>query len=55
MVDKHKGKELKGRSKEAAGSMADREDLRQQGEAEQSEAKFKRVIDKVKSALPGGK
>jgi uncharacterized protein YjbJ (UPF0337 family) len=53
MADKHKGKELKGRTKEAAGSMADREDLRQEGEAEQTEAKVKRGVNKVKDKLKG--
>ena len=53
MADKHKGKEMKGRTKEAAGSMTDREDLRQEGEAEQTEAKAKRGWDKVKDTLKG--
>jgi uncharacterized protein YjbJ (UPF0337 family) len=55
MGDQHKGKEYKGRAKEAAGSMSDREDLRREGEDEQTEAKLKRGVDKVKDALKGDK
>jgi uncharacterized protein YjbJ (UPF0337 family) len=55
MADKHKGKELKGRTKEAAGDLSDRPDLRREGEDEQTEAKLKRGVDKVKDAFKGDK
>lgn len=47
----HKGQEMKGRAKEAAGSMADREDVRREGRDEKDEAKLKRGFQKIKDAL----
>lgn len=47
----HKGQEMKGRAKEAAGSMADREDIRAEGRADQDEAQLKRGWEKIKDAL----
>lgn len=47
----YKGQEMKGRAKEAAGSMADRDDIRAEGRAEQDEAKLKHGWKKFKNAL----
>lgn len=54
MVDK-KAEEYKGRAKKAAGDLADDEDLKREGEAEESAAKFKQKMeeatDKVKDTV----
>ncbi len=52
-----KADELKGRVKEAAGAMADDDELRREGKVDQAAGKTKkaaeRVIDKVKDAVKG--
>jgi uncharacterized protein YjbJ (UPF0337 family) len=43
----HKGEELKGRMKEAAGDLTGDKDLKQQGRADQRSAAAKKTIDDV--------
>ena len=53
----HKGEELKGRVKEAAGDLTDNEELQAEGQMDQAGAKIKRafegVVDKVKDVFDG--
>jgi uncharacterized protein YjbJ (UPF0337 family) len=52
--DATKGKrtdEAKGRMKEAAGSLADDEELRREGKGDQAKSSIKDAVDKVKDAL----
>lgn len=55
MADDHKGEELKGRGKEAAGSMTGDDDMRREGKADQASANVKDkagdAVDKVKGAF----
>jgi uncharacterized protein YjbJ (UPF0337 family) len=52
-----KADEFKGRVKEAAGAMADDDELRREGKVDQAAGKTKqtveKVIDKVKDAVKG--
>jgi uncharacterized protein YjbJ (UPF0337 family) len=43
----HKGEELKGRMKEAAGDLTGDKDLKKQGKADQRSAAAKRAVDDV--------
>lgn len=43
--------EAKGRTKEAAGSLTDNEELRQEGKDDQAKSSIKDAVDKVKDAL----
>jgi uncharacterized protein YjbJ (UPF0337 family) len=43
----HKGEELEGRMKEAAGDLTGDKDLKKQGQADQRSAAAKRTIDDV--------
>lgn len=47
----HKTQEYGGKAKEAAGKLADDEELAQQGRNDQAKAGVKQAIDKVKNAL----
>jgi uncharacterized protein YjbJ (UPF0337 family) len=47
----HKGEELKGRMKEAAGDLTGDKDLKKQGQADQRSAAAKRTIDDVADKL----
>jgi uncharacterized protein YjbJ (UPF0337 family) len=47
----NKGQDLKGRAKEAAGSLTNDEDLKNEGRADQGEAKLKNAGEKVKDAV----
>lgn len=57
VADGGKADELKGRVKEAAGALADDEELRQEGRIDQAAGKLKskvgEVIDKAKEKLLG--
>ena len=43
----HKGEEMKGRMKEAAGDLTGDEDLKKQGKADQRSAAAKKTVDDV--------
>jgi len=47
----HKGEELKGRAKEAAGDLTGDEDLKKQGKADQRSAAAKKSVDDVADKL----
>ncbi len=53
----HKGEEMKGRIKEAAGDITDDKDLQREGKIDQRSAKVKRTVgnaaDKLKDAVDG--
>jgi uncharacterized protein YjbJ (UPF0337 family) len=51
MADEHRGEELKGRAKEAAGALSGDKDLKQEGRADQTSAKVKRGVDKAADKL----
>lgn len=46
----NKVNELKGRGKEAAGALANDEELRQEGKADQAESAFDKATEAVKNA-----
>jgi uncharacterized protein YjbJ (UPF0337 family) len=46
----NKGEELKGRAKEAAGAVTDDDELRAEGQADQTESNIKQAGEKVKDA-----
>ena len=48
---KHKGEELVGKAKEAAGGATGNERLEAEGKSDQGEAKLKQAGDKAKDAL----
>ena len=54
-MTEHKGEELKGRVKEAAGDLTDNESLQREGKVDQGSAKVKNAVgdvaDKVKDAV----
>jgi uncharacterized protein YjbJ (UPF0337 family) len=54
-VTEHKGEELKGRVKEAAGDLTGDKDLEREGQVDQGSAKVKNAVgnvaDKVKDAV----
>jgi uncharacterized protein YjbJ (UPF0337 family) len=54
-MGKHKGEEMKGRGKEALGSLTGDKDLKREGKVDQGSAKVKGTVgdaaDKVKDAL----
>ncbi len=54
-TDTNKGEELKGRAKEAAGSLADDDELKREGKADQASAsvkdKLSDAVDSVKDAV----
>ena len=54
-MDGHKGEDLKGRLKEAAGDLAGDEELRREGKIDQASAATKKAIDsaadKIKDAI----
>ncbi|MEO7126515.1 MAG: CsbD family protein [Nakamurella sp.] len=45
MTSEHKGEELKGRAKEAAGALTGDSDLKHEGQFDQAAAKTKRGVD----------
>lgn len=51
----HKGEEMKGRAKEAAGDLTEDEDMKREGKVDKGSAKTKRKVgeasDKVKDTL----
>lgn len=47
MPDSHKGEDMKGRAKEALGSLTDDEDLKREGKADQASANVKDKADKA--------
>lgn len=47
MTGEHRGEELKGRAKEAAGALSGDSDLKREGQADQASAKIKRGVDKA--------
>jgi len=47
MMSDHKGEELTGRMKEAAGAMTGNKDLKKEGRADQRSAAAKKTIDDV--------
>ena len=47
----NKGQDLKGRAKEAAGSVTGNDDLKNEGRGDQAEAKAKNAGEKVKDAV----
>ena len=47
----HKGEEIKGRVKEAAGTLTDNERLEREGKVDQAAAKVKRAAEKAKNAV----
>lgn len=51
MTDQHRGEELKGRAKEAAGAITDDDQLKREGKADQASAKIKRGVDKAADKL----
>lgn len=51
MADQHRGEELKGRAKEAAGALSGDSDLKREGQADQTAAKVKRGVDKAADKL----
>ncbi len=53
MADQHKGEELKGRTKEAAGDLTGDKDLQREGKVDQGSAKVKGTVDKAKDKLTG--
>lgn len=51
----HTGERAKGRLKEAAGSLTDNNDMRREGQADQTKADAKKGFDKVKDTLDPNK
>ena len=49
----HKGEELKGRMKEAAGDLTGDKDLKKQGKADQRSAAAKKTVDDVADKIKG--
>jgi uncharacterized protein YjbJ (UPF0337 family) len=47
----NKGQDLKGRAKEAAGSITGDDDLKNEGRADQAESSVKQAGEKVKDAV----
>ena len=47
MGDQHKGEEMKGRAKEAAGDLTDDKDLQREGKTDQASAKTKDKVDEA--------
>ncbi|NLT26324.1 MAG: CsbD family protein [Microbacteriaceae bacterium] len=47
----HKGEDLKGRAKEAAGAVTDNDDLRRDGKGDQAAAGFKEKVDDVRDGI----
>jgi len=52
-MDDHKGEDLKGRLKEAAGDITGDTDLKREGQIDQASAATKKAIDDVADALKG--
>lgn len=50
MSESGKTEELKGRAKEAAGTLADDDDLKREGRADQREGKLSQAGEKLKDA-----
>jgi uncharacterized protein YjbJ (UPF0337 family) len=48
---KNKGRDLKGRAKEAAGAVTGDDDLKNEGRADQAESSIKQAGEKVKDAV----
>jgi len=53
MAEQHRGEELKGRAKEAAGALSGDKDLKREGRADQTSAKVKRGVDKAAEKVDG--
>lgn len=45
MAGEHRGEELKGRAKEAAGALSGDKEMKREGQADQTSAKVKRGVD----------
>jgi uncharacterized protein YjbJ (UPF0337 family) len=54
-MGKHSGERIKGRLKEAAGSVTDNNELRQEGQKDQTKADAKKGWDKAKDTLDPNK
>lgn len=53
MAEQHRGEELKGRAKEAAGALSGDKDLKREGRADQTSAEVKRGVDKAAEKVDG--
>lgn len=53
-MNEHKGEELKGRAKEAAGALTDDNELKREGQTDQASAKVKEGIDDVADKIRDG-
>ena len=51
MPDTHKGEDMKGRGKEALGSLTDDEDLKREGKLDQASASIKDKADKATESV----
>lgn len=51
MADKHKGEELKGRTKEAVGDLTGDDDQKREGKTDQASAKTKDKVDRATDAV----
>jgi uncharacterized protein YjbJ (UPF0337 family) len=51
--NRHKGEELKGRAKEAGGSLTGNRDLQREGRSDQDRAKAKGAVDKAADKVKG--
>ncbi len=51
MSHQHRGEELKGRAKEAAGALGGDDDLKREGQVDQASAKVKRGVDNAAEKL----
>jgi uncharacterized protein YjbJ (UPF0337 family) len=51
--NRHKGEELKGRAKEAGGSLTGNRDLQREGRSDQDCAKAKGTVDKAADKVKG--
>jgi uncharacterized protein YjbJ (UPF0337 family) len=51
--NRHKGEELKGRAKEAGGSLTGNRDLQREGQNDQDRAKVKGKVDKAADKVKG--
>lgn len=50
-MSEHKGEEMKGRVKEAAGTITDDKDLQREGKIDQASAAAKRQVDKASDKI----
>lgn len=52
-MGEHKGEDMKGRAKEAAGDLTGDEDLQREGKVDQTSASVKRKVSKVADKIKG--